>query len=164
MSPIKIVIEGYPSFIAQTFTLKILGFYATIADGASKIRIALKPDNGLKAKMFFGAKCSTKLKAFLYPGTSGIFMKSWGEVPHTIYRDYFQPQILQFRCSIKDGASIIKQNVSDLSTIGIGLDGIKIDANKCYTVKTDATLGYWDDFTLSSMDNLTNNEIAGIIV
>lgn len=155
MTPITIFINDFPIFISENFELKYMGFYHF---SKAKLKINVKPTSAIYFKESgFKASASSIMKI-----KSSFVIK-------LKFNQYASSYIKLFgfgNSNSSHNAKIVDTKINQKGTMmsKIKTGGIRIIADKCYLIKADKLLGYWDDYTLDEMDILENLEIGGTIV
>lgn len=155
MSPIRIVVNDFPTFISVSFNLETMKFYN---HSNAKLKINVKPESAIYVKFpEFDAFASTKMKL-----KSDFTVKTGFDN----YADSKMKLLGHTNEKFGHEARIVKTTLNQKGTISekIKISGIKILSDKCYLVRNDKLLGYWDDYTLEEMDEITNLELGGTIV
>lgn len=157
MSTIVIYINGFPTFISESFKLGLMKFHQF---SNAKLRINVKPTNPAIFKIakfdsYINKFAILKIKTKIQISTS---FNSFAYGHLNIYGT--ASSNFKLGSKIK---GLIKLKSKDLRG-AFKAEGIYLEPDKVYSVRNDKTLGYWDDFTLEEMDDLDNFELAGTIV
>ena len=157
MSVTKIIINDFPVFISENFILKYVGFY-NFSKARLKINVRSTSPISFKIGNFKATASSVmKIKSNIFMGTkfnysSSSYVKLFGLTESNFYQD---SHLEYLKTKINQKGTVSQKFVSG---------GIKIISDKCYIIIADKLLGYWDDFSLGNMDNLSNMELGGTII
>ena len=154
MSPIKITIGDFPIFLSENFEMILTKFKCY---SKAKLKINVKPSSCIKFKMpRFNAVCSAIIKVKIKPNIKIGF------------KQYLNTRIRMFgftNFKLKHN-SFVKSKIiqKGIVTSKNKVNIFRIIPEKCYSVITDKTLGFWDDYLLTEIDDLDNFSLGGTIL
>lgn len=154
MSSIKITIGDFPIFLSENFEMILTKFKCY---SKAKLKINIKPSNCIEFKMpRFNAVCSAIIKIKVKPSLKVGFKQYLNTSMRMFGFTSFKLKHSSFvRSKILQKVNVLSENKVEL---------FRIIPEKCYCVITDKTLGFWDDYLLTEIDDLDNFSLGGTIL